>query len=434
MWVEYTSFRKVALFLIVFLSLAAACVPTPVYTISGRVSGSWQCVDMASTIHPPTITLSPLDWTLTFSRSEPGFSFDNVREGDYMLVVTCSAYGSTYPPMPVTVSGEDLTVDVVLPFPHLPRYLPSLKLNGHTGRVRDLVFSPHGSELVSASEDGTVIHWNPVAGEQIKTWHHGRTDPHLPLILSPDGAILAAGVDGGTIRLWESEQGDLLHTLPGTGVSVTNLTFSDDGESLAAWAAGDDGLVTLWDVISREHLGSIDVFEGLELRRGPSKSILFLPGEAVVVSAIVDNRDLTLSRWDVATGSLIESTRHLSPQFQLLTGIKSAAISWDGTRVALGMIGLENSGGLLIWDLATGRSLVGNYEFPITHVEFSPDGKLIASTAHDNTVVLWDVATGEASAILVSDLEGIDQFVWSPTGRLLAAADEKGTILLWEVP
>jgi WD40 repeat protein len=119
---------------------------------------------------------------------------------------------------------------------------------------------------------------------------------------------------------------------------------------------------------------------------------------------------------------------------QMLSGITSAAISADGTRFALSMIGIENRGGLLIWDITDSRSVVGNYQSHLTQVDFSPDGTIVASTANDNSVVLWDANTGEARTILASDLEGINTFAWSPSGRMLAAADKRGTILLWEIP
>ena len=428
------TYGPINLLLVALLSLIAACVPAPLYTVSGRVSGSWQCVDMASTIHPTTITLTPLGWTRTFTRSEPEFSFDNVREGDYTLVVACTALGSTFPAMPVTISGADLTVDVVLPFPQLPRSSPRFTLAGHTGRVHSLAFSPDGSELVSASDDGTMIRWNATDGRRINMWQHEHTDPLLPLSLSPDGTILAAVTEDGTIRLWDSVLGGLFYTLPDVGINVTNLTFSADGGTLAAWSDDDDGHVALWDVTSGEHLSSIKVVDGKELRRWPSKSIFFLPGGETLVSAVSDIRNLTISWWDAATGSRSKSTTLSSPQVQMLSGITSAAFSADGTHVALGMIGIENRGSVLIWDIANNLDVVGNYQSRLTQVDFSPDGTIVASTANDNSVVLWDANTGEARTILASDLESINTFAWSPSGRMLAAVEKRGTILLWEIP
>lgn len=89
---------------------------------------------------------------------------------------------------------------------------------------------------------------------------------------------------------------------------------------------------------------------------------------------------------------------------------------------------------LMIWDTSTGRSTVGDYEVSLSRVVFSPDGTLVASTAFDNTVILWDTVTGEAHHVLASDIRGIRQFAWSPDSRMLAAGDGKGRILLWETP
>src|SRR5262249_17499960 len=65
-------------------------------------------------------------------------------------------------------------------------------------------------------------------------------------------------------------------------------------------------------------------------------------------------------------------------------------------------------------------------------VAFSPDGKRLAFGGRDDTVTLWDVATGKE----LRQLEGLSRvlcFAFSPDGKYLATANLDRMIHLWEV-
>jgi uncharacterized membrane protein affecting hemolysin expression len=85
-------------------------------------------------------------------------------------------------------------------------YNVATQLTGHTGPVIDVVFSPDGQLLASASDDGTVRLWDVESGKQRGEPLTGHTDVVEAVAFSPDGKLLASASDDKTVRLWDVDK------------------------------------------------------------------------------------------------------------------------------------------------------------------------------------------------------------------------------------
>jgi WD40 repeat protein len=131
-----------------------------------------------------------------------------------------------------------------------------------------MAFSPNAEMLVSAGSDAIVRLWNAKRGAIIHELH-GHEQPVTAAAFSPDGSIVATGSaaevaqsgmklserKGMTVCLWDVAEGKLLRRLKGHRASISALSFSPDGATLAS--ASQDVTVRLWDVASGQELRTI---------------------------------------------------------------------------------------------------------------------------------------------------------------------------------
>jgi WD40 repeat protein/transcriptional regulator with XRE-family HTH domain len=275
-----------------------------------------------------------------------------------------------------------------------------------------VLFSPAGKMLATSDgADATVRLWDPSTGQPIRALPTGHAGSVWDAAFSPTGEILAtSGGADGTVRLWDPWTGRP------AGASLTGHTgqvkvrFSPDGGLLATF---DDDTVRLWDPVTGKPAGA-PVTGGAgrvwDLAFSPDGRRLAIAGEA------------TARLWDTATRRPVGTP---------LTGeVMSVMFSPDGTRLVTGSADTTAQ----LRDPRTGRPLGA----PLTGhtgqvaVDFSPDGKLLATSDND-AVRLWNPHTGEPVG---APLTGPTNWMWnlsfSPDGRLLATIGQDGTTRLWD--
>jgi WD40 repeat protein len=145
-------------------------------------------------------------------------------------------------------------------------------------------------------------------------------------------------------------------------------------------------------------------------------------------------RALNTSYTSQADASLVEAMA----QFNLLRRFEghtetvySIAFSPDGT---LALSGAADTS-LILWDIARGeaiRSFTGHTEI-VSSVAFSPDGTLALSGAGDKTLILWDIASGEAIRTFTGHTEAVYSVAFSPDGTQALSGSADKTLILWDI-
>jgi WD40 repeat protein len=305
----------------------------------------------------------------------------------------------------------------------------------HDGGVRALAYARDGKTLATAGSDGTVILWDPATGKQVR-----RIKAHKKAVcavcFSPDGKHLASGDEEGDVRLWEAATGKEVRRFRGDDGEIDSLAFSPDGLTLAAAGRGL-GWAIRWEVETGEFRGAWR-HDGL---KESLTSVTYSPdGKLVVLGGRVCLNEGT--NWttfylrDAATHKLrvmpIEGpkmgVKHVA---QAALCRSPAAFTADSSAWACAF----SDHTVQVRDAANGKVRVEckGHTGAVTSLVFLRDGRTLVSAGLDQTVRLWDTATGKEWAVLKDEGKGLS-LTLSPDGQTLATATADGTVLLRAVP
>jgi WD40 repeat protein len=65
-------------------------------------------------------------------------------------------------------------------------------------------------------------------------------------------------------------------------------------------------------------------------------------------------------------------------------------------------------------------------------IAISPDQKRLASSSHDETVALWDVATGSRLQLMKGHVGEVDSVTFTPDGKTLISGAKDTIIKFWD--
>jgi WD40 repeat protein len=344
-------------------------------------------------------------------------------------------------------------------------------VRGHNGPVQAVAWSPDGTRLASADQQGVVKIWDVANSKEVQSFNVQALNFQglgvMGLAWSSDGKLLAAA-GPKTVQIWEADSGNLSQTLqqaanihlragmptPPNATPEENAAanarqlFRFSQTALLIWnprseklaLADTDGKLQIWDL-------SAATKDPLVIRahEGGVHSAAWSPNGSRLASI---SYEAVIKIWDTASDRPLFTSAPILPVDEFMPVNHALCWSKDGKRLNVvsgkAWLGSMDVGSgevaplpkLEAYDPLVRNGLTGTGPRWFT---WSPNGKALAtvSTGLNSSVSFWDVATGkEGPPILkagdakpmIPMMTGGCPPAWDASGRRLAVGWGDGTI------
>jgi WD40 repeat protein/DNA-binding SARP family transcriptional activator len=376
------------------------------------------------------------------------------------LVLALAANDITEPPR----ESQRILLDAAFSPGSRKRYTVTELFPGVEGPPLSVAMRPDGKSVLIGFFDGTVVHWEIPTGREI--WRsighrQGTYDPNRirsysgvnDIAWSPDGLTAVSVGDDGMVIVWEALSGNELLRFKGHSGAIQSVVVTPDGESIISGgfsgeALREPGELFQWDLVTGEE---IKRFEGI-----PEVVVdiaLSIDGQHLIASSgEVDYtgtpfQSYSLILWDVESGDILHRFEELKrdmPGVAIVPGCLEIGDILEleseisnpsaDTCVPLALSGSTDHS-LYLWDLETGHQIqtLEGHSGVIRHLAASPDGRRVLSGGGDGEVLMWDLTKGEMQARFAVHADAIEAIAFAPDGNTAISVSIDGTIILWDL-
>jgi WD40 repeat protein len=250
---------------------------------------------------------------------------------------------------------------------------------------------------------------------------------------SPDAKLLAAGFGKGVIQVWTTETADLYRTiavisdqpqqsllfgdeLEDFSKAVCSVEWLPDGQTIAAGTTNNS--LTFWDV----ETGEQRQVQGVRVRTASGiEDASFISRSAIIHGRLQDEAIFT------GAVSITYGETGTQDRKRAIGGYGRAVYS-AFTTFGRQLLGATSPSRMLRLPLL--RELI--IRVPVSSLERSPDGSMLASASLLASIRLYDLPTIVERRRLRDRVGSVLGMAWSPDGKVLASAVLEGTVHLWD--
>ena len=294
-------------------------------------------------------------------------------------------------------------------------------LVGNNRFVDAVAYSPDGSQLATAGEDGNIRLYDLPTRRLTYTFKEHRQST-AAVAFHPEGELIASGEGGingrevGEILVWNRKNGVIIQRLTGHSGPISAIAFSPNGDQLFSSMGGqvvaNQGEVIGWDWKSGQQTFKNDQLRGV-------RRIDLSPDGKLIAVAQMEGRVRLLNSLD---GTVITKLGESGDNHF------SAAFAPNGKSLAVGSAIWDVS----VFDLETGKCSWQTTEHSgaITGIAFHPSGRRIISVSVDKSMKIWNAASGELLLDLPNDETELFDIEISPDGNTIACFGEAPYVTL----